>query len=385
MICRNKKCAKEIPEGSQYCNWCGWKQEVSVRNSKKRGNGQGTVYKLPNGKYKAVVILAYYNEQDEEGKTHLRKKVRTKTCDKAKDAAAAIPELIKGAQGYKAQNDMTVYALRDAYINSQKYLKLSSGQQDKLGYAWNRWKPVWYRKINDLLIDDLQDTIDALKLTYYPARDMKVMMSHIYETAMRRELVTWNKTECIDLPESPKAKKEIFTEDEKQAFWNDYEGRDKDGNIHRENVHEFTGYILIMIYAGLRYGELAKLQKENIFLGEHYMIGGIKTEAGTDRTIAIADKILPIVRLFYMKNHHKLLEMNEDNFYSQYWETLERTGIRHLPPQTCRHTYFSGMSAEGVQPGIIATAGGHADYDTTFKNYVNIPLTDLLAAVNKIR
>lgn len=76
--------------------------------------------------------------------------------------------------------------------------------------------------------------------------------------------------------------------------------------------------------------------------------------------------------------------MNEDNFYEQYWSVIDRTKLRELPPQTCRHYYFSSMTAAGVQGGIIAEAGGHKSFLTTMKNYVRIPLEDKLNAVDLI-
>ncbi|MBO4368003.1 MAG: hypothetical protein J5859_04755, partial [Clostridia bacterium] len=92
----------------------------------------------------------------------------------------------------------------------------------------------------------------------------------------------------------------------------------------------------------------------------------------------------PIIARFMPGRKARLLEMNEDNFYSSYWAAIRRTGLRELPPQTCRHFYFSSLTAAGVQGGIIAETGGHASYLTTMKNYVRIPLADKLNAVNQI-
>ena len=223
----------------------------------------------------------------------------------------------------------------------------------------------------------MQNTIDKTVSTYYPARDMKVMLSHLYEIAKKREYCTYNKSENIDLPELVETEKDAFTDLEVQKFWLDYEGRNA-------VPQPFTGYILVMLYTGMRYGELAKVELGNIHLDKQYMIGGIKTEAGTDRRIPLATKIVPVISKLTEGRRRKLLEMNEDNFYKKYWETIERLGIRHLPPQRCRHTYFTRLAGAGVPGLVIAEAGGHADIKTTYDNYIHTPLSVLIEAVEKI-
>lgn len=288
---------------------------------------------------------------------------------KKSDAVAALPGLKEHREKVR---DITLHDLYDLYTSGKDYEKVSASQQQKMGYAWSRLAPLEFRGITTLTVDDLQTTIDNAVSTYYPARDMKVCLSHLYKIAIRKELVQYNKTEYIELPDTPKAKRECWTKEEITAMWQDFQ------------TNPFTGYVLIMCYAGLRYGEVSTILLENIHLDENYMIGGIKTEAGINREIPIHAKIKPIVQTFMGQRKTKLLEMNEDNFYEAYWAMVARTGIRELPPQTCRHFYFSSMTAAGVQGGIIAEAGGHASFLTTMKNYVRIPLADKLKAVNAI-
>lgn len=362
MLC--PKCTREIPDDAIFCCYCG-KKLAAAKSARTRGNGTGTIYKRPDGKYQVTVTLGWYMQDGIK-----KRRTVSRTFIKKADAIAAAVTL-KG-EGRPDPKE-TLLQLYERYIESKDYLALGRSQQDKLSYAWARLEPLYFTPIAALTVDDLQRTVDGAVSTYYPARDMKVMLSHLYTLAVRREIVPRNKAHYIELPEAPKARREVWTDADIDAMWADYEA----GQL-------FTGYVLIMCYCGLRYGELATLQLENIHLDERYMVGGIKTEAGIDRTIPIAQRILPVIARFYEHRKYKLLEISEDSFYQQYDEMIKRLGLRDLPPQTARHYYFSMMTAAGIQAGIITETGGHTSYLTTMKNYVRIPLADKLAAVDKI-
>lgn len=58
------------------------------------------------------------------------------------------------------------------------------------------------------------------------------------------------------------------------------------------------------------------------------MIGGIKSKAGIDRVIPIADKILSIVQEKYNNCVDRLIEMRQEDFYDQYAKMIDRTEVR---------------------------------------------------------
>ena len=49
------KCGKDLPPGAAFCPACGKRQQKPKRKTKSRGNGLGSVYKLPNGKTVNVI------------------------------------------------------------------------------------------------------------------------------------------------------------------------------------------------------------------------------------------------------------------------------------------------------------------------------------------
>lgn len=375
MKCR--KCKKLLPADSKFCNYCGQSQKNTKQNPRVRGNGQGSVYQLANGKWKAAVILYYY--MDENGKEH--KKTASKTFIRKKDAVAALAELKNGPT--EKPKEIRLIELHNMYVKTTKYKELSKSQRTKLDTAWKRLSPIHGHRIvsseSDSVMDPtilsvkvMQETIDNAAKTYYPAREMKVMLSHLYTLAMKYEYCNYNKTENLDLPPLKKNPKTAFNELEVQKFWNDY-----------YQGHFFTGYILIMIYCGLRYGEISTIALQNIFLNERYMVGGIKTDAGKNRRIPISLRILPVVKDLMQNRKRKLLEMNEDNFYTNYWETINRLDVQKIVPHSCRHTYFTMLaSKKDIAPAVIAEMGGHADFDVTYKNYIHTPLDELLKAAD---
>ena len=364
MLC--KKCKKEIPNGSAYCNWCGRKQETAKRT--KRGNGQGTVYK-DGTSWCAEITLGYYIGED--GKQH--RKSKRKWGFKTRTAAL---DYISDLKNNKKSNTINVDTLFENFKKSA-YTKLSKSKQTAYNIAWNKIKDdISYRNIDDITTDELQDLTDSKGTSYYTKRDIKNLLSHIYKQAMQDDYVQQNKSRYILLPELKQAERDIFTTDEISRIWRDWE--DTEAIV--------SGHILIMLYTGMRTGEMLQMQKSNVHLDEHYMIGGIKTKKSKNRRIIIPNQIEPVIRsLMAQSSRDTVSSYSDETYFYEDWAKLqERCGLNpKLVPYCCRHTYVTNCTKLGISPAMLQELTGHEDYETTL-NYNHISVNDRLDAVNNL-
>mgnify|MGYP004474496643 FL=1 len=331
-----------------------------MRGKKQRGNGTGSVYKLPNGKYRAVVVLGY--------DTNKKRVQRTKSGFKTKrEALEYLPKLREAPNIEKIKFNK----LYEMWKNTH-FLTIGKSKQQSYNTAYKRCSSLYFKNVDEIKLDDMQKVVDNCPGAYYPKQDIKVLLNNVLRYGVMNEYCKVNYAEYIKLPPLEKSKKTAFTDEEIKNIWAVY----NKGNT-------FSGYILIMIYTGMRYGEISTIRKEDIHIAERYMMGGIKTDAGKDRQILISEKIAPIVERFYNICDKKLLEMSEEDFYNRFKAALNEAKTRPLTPHCCRHTFATLMAKAEVQPSIIKEAAGHANYSTTL-GYTHIPLKTKLEAVNKI-
>ena len=133
------------------------------------------------------------------------------------------------------------------------------------------------------------------------------------------------------------------------------------------------------------------LTKFSIDLDNWLITGGLKTDAGKDRTIPINKKIQPIIKKWYDRNGERLI-CNENGkaigsrTYREnlYIPTLKAIGVRELNPHACRHTCATLLSKAGADTVAIQKILGHADYSTTANIYTHTDVEELKKAINMI-
>lgn len=363
MTCR--KCKKEIPDGSRYCNQCGADQQPPDRSVKKRGNGQGTVYK--RGRSWTACATVYTPSRQ----------TLTRTYPTRKEAVAALPGLrteLLGARA-KRKGTVTLEKLYESWSTSAM-MKLSDSKQTAYKIAWRRLKELAQADIKELTIGDLQACVDAGADTYYKARDMKVVLSHLYKRACAQGDVPSNLAQYIVLPPLEETEQTSFSDAEQRALWKAYEEGDT-----------FVGYILLMMCTGMMPGELFKCKVDMIDFDRHEIVGcGLKTKKRKTMPIVFGEDIEPVLRdLAATAQTEYLLPVKRNRFYDLFDAALKKCGCRDLTPYACRHTAATKSAlANDIAPSEVQQFMRHGRLETT-QRYIHPDTSNALKAANTIR
>ena len=355
MLCR--KCKKEIPDGSKFCNFCGIKQDYE-KASKKRGNGQGCVYRMPNGKWKAEVTLGY---DEADGK--LKRKKATKTgFETKKDALAYIPQL---------QQTVTItdkgIKFKDLF---KKWLdghtaKVGKATIDNYKSANKYFEPIYYVEVAKLKTEHLQRCIDDCPHGRRTKENMKAVGTCMFRLAMQLDIVDRNYAEYIYIPKEDKTERLAFTTEQLHTMWE-----------HIKIVPDLK-YVLILCYTGMRLGEMLGAKTATYNREQGYFITGSKTEAGKDRIITIAPQIRPFFDDFakgdclFFDGKKPPTEKTFRN--SIFYPALQGVGLdvlnedgSHLySPHCCRHTFATMMKDVDAPNTDKQRLIGHSKYEMT--------------------
>lgn len=355
MICLH--CSAELPQDAAFCCYCGKsvvEKEKPAHAPKKRGNGQGCVFRRGNA-WTAQVTRYYYIGDDE--KRH--RKTKSKGGFKTKKAAMeAIPLLFGGHE----KKPPTLLDLWTRYSENDM-LSLSKSKQTSYKIARKRLEPIIGFSIDSITTAILQDLVNEEASSYYTARDIKNLLSKLFVMAMADQYVTINLAKFIVLPANEEKEPMPFTDGEVQTMWKAYAAGDV-----------FVGYLLLMIYSGMMPAELFACRKNMIDLEKCEIYGcGKKTKKRKENPIIFAECVRPVVEELCAchPEDEMLCYLYRTEFYDEYHNATSRLGIRDLPLYACRHTTGTAAARQNLSAPIIQQIMRHAKI-TTSQKYIHL-------------
>lgn len=352
-----RKCKKEILDDSKFCNYCGSKQ-VLEHSSKKRGNGEGTVYKDKSGKW----IIEYTLGWDViDGK--LKRKKRKKRGFATKHEALQYLPLLK--QEVPPQ-DLNI-KFKDLYKNWMNVHaeKVTQSTINCYKSAYKYFEPLYYVEVSKLRTEHLQKCVEDCPHGRRTKENMKALGTSLFRYAMQLDIVDRNYAEYLYIKKEEKNEKVAFSSEQIKMMW--------------EKVSIIPGlkYVLLLCYTGMRLGEMLDAKTSNYHPDDGYFITGSKTEAGKDRIITISPKILPFFDDFgkgeylFFSDGEKPSEkkFRNDIFYPALQQLnidiLNKDGSHLYTPHCCRHSFATMMKNVKAPSTDKQKLIGHSKFEMT--------------------
>lgn len=263
--------------------------------------------------------------------------------------------------------------------SEEKFSKISKSNENGYKASYAICGDLYDMRFSDIRKAHLQNVIDTCGKNYPTLRKLRVLFNQLFEYAMANDIIDKDYSDFVDIVKNTsESTKEPFNKDEIQKLWD---------NIDRMPAIDTA---LIMIYTGMRIGELLELENKNIDLEERTMRGGLKTEAGKNRVIPINKKILPLIQARMNPKNKYLISTAEGkqvNYYTymdvQWGRMMEQLEMSHKPHE-CRHTFATLMDNADANKLCIKRIMGHASKDITDKVYTHKDIEQLLEAVDLI-
>lgn len=266
--------------------------------------------------------------------------------------------------------------------SNEHFKKVSSSSIERYSNAYRKYcKSLYKMRFKDIRLTHLQAVIDNCGMAHPTRASIKTLFAVLTRFAMKNDIVDKDYAQYVDVGQREgKINRKPFTQEEIDKLFK------------YVDTFDYLDTILIMIYSGLRVGEMLDLRIENIHLEERYMVGGSKTEAGKNRIIPINKKIEPFIRKYYEKNKDKefliINSLGRPMGYSNYRREkfdniMEKLKMEHKP-HDARHTFASLMDSAGANKLCIKRIIGHSSQDITEDIYTHKTLEELIEAIDLI-
>jgi len=248
--------------------------------------------------------------------------------------------------------------------------------------AYKHCTALYNKPIKEIRPAQLQRALDDCPAGHSSAVRMRILFNQLYKFCLEREILKKNHAEHLRITHKQEHnERQAFTSEELQILWD---------NV---NQNAYVSIVLMLIYSGVRISELLDLKKEDVNLAEQYFtVRESKTEAGRNRIVPIADKVLPFWQAFMLQSQCTYAvctvdgqKLTDCNFRKRYWHPLmQQLNMQHTPHE-CRHTFISQMVMRNANQTIVKKIVGHKSImNLTERVYAHIEIRDLINEVNRI-
>jgi integrase len=359
-------------------------------SGKRRGNGEGSIYQLPDGRYRGAVDLGWIN-----GKRR-RKYVTRRTRAEVAKAVRDLTALAESGR-LSAERTPTLRQWMDTYLGEVASAKVRSS-------TLHRYREEVEHHIGPMLGRHRLDKLSPAHLTAFyrnrltvlsagSVRRMHANLRRALNVAVRWKLIPVNPVELVDPPSLPHTEVHPYSLDEARVFLKAVRG-----------VRLEARWVLA-IALGLRQGEVLGLRWTDLDLDRALLRvrGQLQRDPDTGELRWVETKTarsrrtlpLPASVLVSMRQHKERQDserINADewadpelvfatrhgtpvhprNDYRSFREIIRQAGLRTVRLHDLRHTAASVLLSLGVPARVVMEILGHSQISVTLNTYAHV-------------
>ena len=409
MLTECPECKERLSSQAAFCPHCGYviKTEVkkTVRRRKKRRrlpNGFGQISEIKGQNLKKPFRAMVTVGKNENGRPICRLLQPEAYFETYNEAYTALLEYNKDP--FDLNKKITMGELYDKWFEETNSTRSESNKHN-IRSGWKYCTSVYDVPVREVRVRHIRKCIEEGTITYrgsthtappFMQERIKLIFNALLDYAVENELTDKNYSRGFKLrtrEESTQLRESHinYTDEEMKILWD-----------HAYDM-PLVDTILIQCYTGFRPQELGDLLLENVDLENWLVVGGMKTDAGKNRTVPIH----PAIREFVKKHYDKSKEVGSKYLihftstargrkandcqlcYERYKYAFDKTKINlNLNPKHRLHdarVQFVTMAKKyNVDEYAIKLIVGHVITDITEKVYTKRTPTWLMQELCKI-
>lgn len=353
--------------------------------ARKRGNGEGSLRKRPSdGLWEARITGTDGKPKSIYGKTRAIASAKMNAALHDQDRGITTPRNDKQTLATFLRSWLPLHAARIEQSTASRYREfIELHIIPSLGKT----------KLNDLTAHDLE-RLYAVKLKTHSASTVKKIHLCLHlalEDALRKGLIVRNVCDLATVPKPPRARFEVWTQDEATTF------------LQAARGERLEALYVLALSVALRQGELFALKWRDMDLDTSalYVSGSVRRHTGLGRVLKAPKTAtsrrrirLPAYAVDALRRHkarqdeeRALLgdEWEENDLVfantigrglerqnlepKNYYPLIERAGVPRIRFHDLRHTCATLLLRAGVHPKIVSEMLGHASIAITLDLY----------------
>ena len=414
MLIKCPECELQISDKALSCPHCGFPMQITKSKTIKRAskkhrklpNGFGSIVELKGRNLRNPFLVRVTVAKNEFGRPIMKPLKPRSYFPSYNEAYTALVEYNRNP--YDLSPDLTVKELYDKW--SDKYFeKTTESSKRTITSAWAYCSSIYNMRAKDVRARHIKGCMDeGYRIEergkkkgekVFPTASVKSRIKSVFnlmfDYALEYEIVDKNYARTFDISsdiirEKEKSKRGhiIFQEEELEKLWNNLEKT------------KYVDWILIQCYMGWRPQELAILELKDVDLENWTITGGMKTDAGKQRTVPIHSKIQLLVKMNYEfaesigseylfnakgQTHSGTWKLTYDKYAHRFKQVVSSLQLNpehraHDP----RKTFITMAKKAGMDDNAIKAIVGHKSQDITESAYTERDVEWLRKDIEKI-